>query len=276
MIRIGPAGWSYKDWEGVVYPKGRKIDQLSYLAGFFNTIEINNSFYRPIAPKTAEGWVRRAGGNPDFRFTAKLLQDFTHSRDKLTPDAAQEWMDGVRPILEAGRLGAVLIQFPWSFKNEEAERDHLVQLAETFSELPLVVEFRHASWDADAVRDFLRQLKVGICNIDQPIFGRSIRPRSYATSRIGYFRCHGRNYKDWFREEAGRDARYNYLYTEKEVDHQSSLVQDLEQQTEDVYAVYNNHFRGQAVVNALQLKRKLVGEADVPENLPAAYPDVAL
>ena len=276
MIRIGPAGWSYKDWEGVVYPKGRKIDQLTYLAGFFNTIEINNSFYRPIAPKTAESWVRRAAVNPDFRFTAKLLQDFTHSRDKLTPDAAREWMDGVRPILEAGRLGAVLIQFPWSFKNDEAERDYLVRLTGSFSELPLVVEFRHASWDVDVVRDFLRQLKVGICNIDQPIFGRSIRPRSYATSNIGYFRCHGRNYKDWFREEAGRDARYNYLYSEKEVDQQSSLVQDLEQQTEDVYAVYNNHFRGQAVVNALQLKRKLVGVADVPENLPAAYPDVAL
>jgi uncharacterized protein YecE (DUF72 family) len=276
MIRIGPAGWSYKDWEGVVYPKGRKIDQLAYLAEFFPTIEINNSFYRPIAPKVAEGWVRRAGGNPDFRFTAKLLQDFTHSRDKLTQAAVQEWMDGVRPILDAGRLGVALIQFPWSFKNEETERDYLVRLVEAFSRLPLVVEFRHASWDQDAVRDFLRGMKVGICNIDQPIFGRSIRPRSYATSKIGYFRCHGRNYKDWFREEAGRDARYNYLYSEEEVEQQSGLVIDLEQQTEDVYAVYNNHFRGQAVVNALQLKKKLVGTVDVPEHLATAYPDVAL
>ncbi len=276
MIRIGPAGWSYKDWEGVVYPKGRKTDQLTYLTQFFTTIEINNSFYRPIAPKVAEGWVRRAGTNPDFRFTAKLLQDFTHSRDKLTKAAVQEWTDGVRPILEAGRLGVALIQFPWSFKNEQDERDYLVRLVEAFSSLPLVVEFRHASWDQDAVRDFLRGMKVGICNIDQPIFGRSIRPRSYATSTIGYFRCHGRNYKDWFREEAGRDARYNYLYSEEEVEEQSGLVIDLEQQTEDVYAVYNNHFRGQAVVNALQLKKKLHGTVEIPEVLAAAYPDVAL
>ncbi len=276
MIRIGPAGWSYKDWEGVVYPKGRKTDQLAYLTQFFTTIEINNSFYRPIAPKVAEGWVRRAGANPDFRFTAKLLQDFTHNRDKLTKPAVQEWLDGVRPILDAGRLGVALIQFPWSFKNEQDERDYLVRLVEAFSGLPLVVEFRHASWDQDAVRDFLRGMKVGICNIDQPIFGRSIRPRSYATSKIGYFRCHGRNYKDWFREEAGRDARYNYLYSEEEVEQQSGFVIDLEQQTEDVYAVYNNHFRGQAVVNALQLKKKLHGTVEVPEVLATAYPDAAL
>ena len=275
MTRIGPAGWSYQDWQGVVYPATPGLDQLRYLSGFFTTIEINNTFYRPVVPRVAEGWVNRTQQNPDFRFTVKLWQNFTHQREELNPGEVKKWNEGIRPLQEAERLGTVLVQFPWSFKNSHASRQQLIKRIEAFSQFPLVVEFRHASWHEEAVRNLLRRAGVGICNIDQPVIGKSIRPQSDVTSPIGYFRCHGRNYHNWFREGAGRNARYDYLYTGEELNEQADLIQDVQRKARDVYVIYNNHFRGQAVVNALQVRKQLEGRLqEIPEPLLRAYPDL--
>jgi uncharacterized protein YecE (DUF72 family) len=274
MIRIGPAGWSYKDWEGVVYPEKPKVDQLRFIVSFFDTIEINNSFYRPVSPSVAESWLRRSAFKPEFRFTLKLWRQFTHENSPLKASEIKEWKEGARLLHQSGKLGTVLVQFPWSFKNIPASRDRLAQIVERFQEFPLVAEFRHASWNRDEVFDFLRELKVGICNIDQPLFSKSIPPQSLATFTVGYFRCHGRNYQNWFRKDAGRDARYDYLYSKEELTEQAELVRDIQEKSEDVYAIYNNHYRGQAVVNALQLKKELEKEAvEIPEPLQAAYPE---
>ena len=274
MIRVGPAGWSYRDWEGIIYPKQSGLDQLEYLAQFFDTIEINSTFYRPATAKVAESWVRRTEHNPRFRFTLKLTRSFTHERETLHPTEVREWKEGVAPLQREGKMAAVLIQFPWSFRNQQESRAYLVRIMESFSDLPLVAEFRHASWDQEGVLEFLRELKVGICNIDQPVIGRSIEPRCYATSPLGYFRCHGRNYRHWFRKESGRDQRYDYLYTDEEVEEQAGLVGEIQAQTEDVYVIYNNHYRGQAAVKALQLRRRLEGVTPpVPETLQRVYGD---
>lgn len=275
MIRVGPAGWSYRDWEGVVYPQKPKVDPLRYLSDFFDTIEINNTFYRPVSGKVAESWARRIEDNPRFRFTAKLWQNFTHQREKIDPAEVEQWKEGARKLQNAGRLGAVLVQFPWSFKNDPPSHQHLLRLAGQFSEFPLVVEFRHRSWSHPAILEWLEQQDIGLCNIDQPVIGKSIRPASWVTSKLGYFRCHGRNYKDWFREEAGRDERYNYLYGGEELDEQADLVRAIEEHAEEVYAVYNNHYRGQAAINALQLRARLEGTAPpIPAPLAQSYPDI--
>ena len=276
MIRIGPAGWSYTDWKGIVYPERGRIDQLQYLSQFFQTIEINSTFYRPPAPKTSSSWARRTQHNRDFRFTLKLSRNFTHERKAIGGNEVREWTNGVGPLCEAGKVGAVLLQFPWSFKNDDQSRQYLVRLVEAFQSLPLVVEVRHASWDQNSVLDLLFHLRVGICNVDQPVIGKSLKPHSYATSRVGYFRFHGRNYPDWFRKGAGRDTRYNYLYREEEIDEQVDLVKATRDQAEDVYVIYNNHYRGQAVVNALQLRWRLEGSlTDIPEPLANRYPDLS-
>jgi uncharacterized protein YecE (DUF72 family) len=275
MIRVGPAGWSYKDWEGIVYPlQPRRLDQLTYLAGYFDTIEINSTFYRPCSTKTAESWIRRTAGNPAFKFTAKVLQAFTHEGKAGDQALVAEWKEGIGPIFEAGKLGAVLVQFPWSFKNEPASREYLVRIIEAFTELKPVLEFRHSSWDDEEVLGMLRQFRAAVCNVDQPLIGKSLRPRAYVTSEVAYFRFHGRNYHDWFREDAGRDARYNYLYSNNQIGDQGKLVAQAANQASETYAVYNNHFRGQAVVNAIQLRQRLKEEAvQIPEPLPVEYPD---
>jgi len=197
-IRIGPAGWSYKDWEGVVYPQkpGAKFDPLEYLARFFNTIEINSSFYRPFTAATAKSWASRVAQTADFVFTAKLHRVFTHERGKATEADEKLVREGMDALISVGKLGAVLLQFPWSFKNTDEERVYLGKLLDRFKNYPLVLEIRHSSWNNPQIYEWLEELGVGICNIDQPLFSKSIKPSDLVTSQIGYTRLHGRNYQD--------------------------------------------------------------------------------
>ena len=286
-IHIGPAGWSYKDWEGVVYPPkaGSKFDPLSYLAEFFDTIEINSSFYRPPTASTTKSWARRVAGNSAFTFTAKLHRVFTHERGKATAEDDKAFREGMNPLAEANKLGAILIQFPWSFKNTDEDRAYLTKLLAQFQEYPLVLEVRHASWNTPGIYEELEERGVAICNIDQPMFSKSIKPAALTTSRIGYIRLHGRNYQDWFRAQAPRDDRYNYLYSLDELDPWITRIREVAKQAKESYVITNNHFLGKAVVNALEIKSLLDGDK-VPAPLPlfekyprlesVAFPEKAL
>jgi len=278
LIRIGPAGWSYKDWEGIVYPHkpGPRFDPLAYLARFFDTIEINSSFYRSPTASTTKAWANRVKHNPNFQFTAKLYRVFTHERGKATKADEKAVREGMEPLVKAGKLGAVLLQFPWSFKNTDEERPYLGKLLELFRDYPLVLEVRHTSWNNAQVYEWLEERGVGICNIDQPLFKKSIRPAALTTSPVGYVRLHGRNYQNWFREKAPRDERYNYLYSQEELEPWLTRIKEVAKETRETYVVTNNHFRGQAIVNAIELKSTFA-EKRVPAPTPlfAHYPQLA-
>ena len=274
-IRIGPAGWSYKDWEGTVYPKkpGAKFDPLEYLARFFDTIEINSSFYRPFTSATANTWVRRVAARADFMFTAKLHRVFTHERGKATADDEKSVREGMDALATPGKLGAMLLQFPWSFKNTDEERLYLGKLLDRFKDYPLVLEIRHSSWNNPQIYEWLEEIGVGICNVDQPLFARSIKPAALTTAHVGYVRLHGRNYQDWFREKAPRDDRYNYLYSLDELEPWIARIKEIAAKTKEAYVITNNHFRGQAVVNALEIKSTLTEErVPAPAPLLHKYP----
>jgi uncharacterized protein YecE (DUF72 family) len=274
-IRIGPAGWSYKDWEGIVYPRkpGAKFDPLEYLSRFFDTIEINSSFYRPFTGSTAKSWTKRVAGAKDFTFTAKLNRVFTHERGKATATDEKAIREGMDALANREKLGAVLVQFPWSFKNTDDDRLYLAKLLDRFKDYPLVVEVRHSSWNNPQIYEWLEELGVGICNVDQPLFAKSIKPAALTTSQIGYVRLHGRNYQDWFREKAPRDDRYNYLYSVEELEPWITRIKELAAKTKEAYVITNNHFRGQAVVNALEMKATLTEQRVVaPAPLFKKYP----
>jgi len=274
QVRVGVAGWSYPDWDGVVYPspKSSKFDPLAFLTHYYDTIEINSTFYRSPSPKTAGSWAQRAEGNPNFRFTAKLFRAFTHDRNASARDE-KEAKDALEPLLKHNRLGALLVQFPWSFKNERESRRYLTKVLGCFKEYPRVVEVRHSSWDQSAFYDELSDNGVGFCNIDQPKIGRSLGPSDKAIGTVGYVRLHGRNYQDWFRENAGRDARYDYLYSEKELDPWLDAIARIKESSCETYVIANNHFRGQAAVNALQIKSKISKKkVQAPTSLVERYP----
>lgn len=276
-IRVGPAGWSYDDWAGVVYPPGipRGFDPLRFLSRYFDTIEINSSFYRPPDRRVAESWAERVRSRRRFRFTAKLWRRFTHQRDEaFTRQEVAAVRNGLTPLADAGRFGALLLQFPWSFRRTDENRQWLDDVTRAFRRFPLVLEVRHASWNVPEFYEELRERGIGFVNIDQPLFRHSIGPSARATAPVGYVRVHGRNYQDWFRKGAGVEARYDYLYSPQELQPWAERTREVAADAAETYVITNNHYRGKAVVNALMLRSMLTGErVAAPESLVESYPD---
>ncbi|MBA2706572.1 MAG: DUF72 domain-containing protein [Gemmatimonadaceae bacterium] len=276
MIRFGPAGWHYKDWEGIVYPtsKPHGFDPLQFLAAYFATIEINSTYYAPPLARTAARWVDRVQDFAEFLFTAKLWKRFTHERKAAWTKAdVREACAALDTLHDAGKLGAVLMQFPWSFKRTDENREWLDDVTTMFRHLPLVLEVRHESWNTPQLYEALAERNIGFVNIDQPLFRSSIKPSASVTGSIGYIRVHGRNYGDWFRRNAGVEARYDYLYSREELEPWAELTVQVAGSAADTFVITNNHYRGKAVANALMLHALVGGsKAMAPPSLISAYP----
>ncbi len=270
---IGPAGWDYQDWQGVVYPAGlRGTDRLTFLAELFSLVEINVTFYRPLAPNLAPRWLEAVQGTPDFRFTAKLWQIFTHER-KLPAAELGQFREGLAPLLAAGRLGVLLAQFPYSFHNTEENRAYLVQLKAALPEYPLALEVRHRSWQQQALRDFLQEVGLDFVNVDQPMVSYAMGATRWVTGPRGYLRCHGRRKETWFEFGEDRGARYDYLYAPEELADLADRARELMEKAGETYVIFNNHPAGQAVVNALELAHRLQGgKFKPPQCLLTAFP----
>ncbi|MGQ9673159.1 MAG: DUF72 domain-containing protein [Candidatus Aminicenantales bacterium] len=276
---IGTAGWSYEDWKGIVYPQEKEagFHPLVYLARYINIVEINSTFYRPPVLSMSLFWLKRVAGTAEFLFAVKAHQVFTHDRENFSQKDVDEFRLGIEPLQAKGRLACLLFQFPWSFSSSSANFDHLARLFQLFQGLPLAVEVRHSSWAQPDFYELLSTHRVAYCNIDQPVVGNSIRPSAIATvPEFAYVRLHGRNYQNWFREGAGRDERYNYLYTQQELEEWVERIKTLGEKANRVFVITNNHYRGQALANALQIKNMVTGEKlDVPPPLLRHYPVLA-
>jgi len=277
-IRIGTAGWSYSDWVGKVYPRlrPRGFHQASYLARYFDALEINTSFYRPVRPEHARLWASRVAWSQRFLFTAKLHRAFTHERNPGDDDErAFRAMADV--LMESGRLGAVLAQFPWSFKHTGENRAYVAALLERLRDYPMVVEMRHGDWLSPVFLDLLREHGAGFCNIDQPTLSHGLEPSAVVTGPVGYIRLHGRNYHSWFKggDSESRHERYNYLYPPGELEPWKKRAEQVAEQAKETYVIANNHYQGKAAANALELISMLLGEpVEAPQPLVAAYPDL--
>jgi uncharacterized protein YecE (DUF72 family) len=263
-----------------------KMHPLEYLARFFDTTEINTSFYGPLKAELAKLWCRKvAAVNPEFLFTAKLYRAFTHSPIAVmeptsaatirpTDEDEARTREGLDALATEGRLGALLIQFPVSFKNTSLNREYLDRLLRQFIEYPRVVEVRDSSWNnPETLADFARN-NVSFCNIDQPVLGKSLAPTEHVTAPIAYVRLHGRNYAEWF-DSDNRNDRYNYLYSERELTGWAERIESVAARAETTYFITNNHFESKAGVNALELKSMLVGKkVAAPPTLLEKYPEL--
>ena len=258
-LNIGTAGWSYANWEGIVYPKPhpKGFHALEYMSRYVDMVEINSSFYKPLQPEVTSLWLNKVRDNPRFQFTAKLNQRFTHWRMLQQADI-EAFKAGLRPLHKAGKLGAVLMQFPWTFRFTAENRDFFIQLRRTFHEYPLVAEMRHSSWmSEEAVGTFL-DYKVGFCNIDQPEYTKAMPATALLTSPVGYVRMHGRNSSNslgMFQPDAPRGEQHDYLYGTDELSEWKKKIDRLRRNAESVFVVFNNDPGGKSMVNALQLQQ---------------------
>ncbi len=279
-IYIGTSGWSYPrgagTWAGYFYPAGT-ANELEYYSQFFNTVEINSSFYRPPNPGYVYNWVRRTPA--DFLFAVKLWQKFTHPKmyEAATGEAAaisQSDVDlfnhSIEPLYKAGKLGALLAQFPPSFKNDRYGQQMLSAVIRTFGQYRLAVELRHRSWSDDAhTAELLREHNVAWVQIDEPKFPSSIAADIPLTADMAYFRFHGRNKETWWTGDS--ETRYKYLYSPEEIKELADKMRPAFEQTRLTFAFFNNHWRGYAPRNAADMKKELklpVDELPVPEKLP--------
>lgn len=272
MIRVGTAGFSYRDWEGIVYPSPhpRDFDPLAWLAGFFSCIEMNVTFYRVPTARLVEKWLRSVEARPGFRFTWKLYEGLTHGEEDGT---LSPFLEALEPCREAGKLGAILLQFPWFFENTERSRRRLAWLSEGLRGRPCAVEVRHRSWISDPALDFLSRLGFSLCDIDLCPSPTSVPPGALTTGPLGYVRLHGRNAKAWFDPKAPVHEKYDYLYSPQELDPWVGFVREIASKTAETFVIANNHFEGKAVVNAFQLARSLgLDPPDPPRQLLRRYP----
>jgi uncharacterized protein YecE (DUF72 family) len=263
---IGTSGWSYPKgegtWKGYFYPSG-KINELEYYSQFFNTVEINSSFYRPPNPGYVYNWARIVPG--DFLFTVKLWQKFTHPKmykEATGEDAiiSQQDVDtfysSIEPLIKYGKLGALLAQFPPSFKNDGYGQHMLHGVIRKFSQYRLAVELRHRSWSDDAATGrLLRENNVAWVLIDEPKFKTSVAGDVPVTSDMAYFRFHGRNAEMWWKGDS--ETRYQYLYLPEEIEELTEKVRTVAGQTGLLFAFFNNHWQGYAPRNAVDMKRAL-------------------
>lgn len=269
-LRVGPSGWRYPEWEGVVYPtpRTRATHPLEYLARHFDLVEIESTFERPLRPEVARLWLAKVSANPALQFTAVLGRHFTHERS-LDPDEVARFQEGLRPLLLAGRLGCLLLQFPWAFRFTVENREFLIALRRAFHEFPMAVEMRHASWLAEEALGTLIDYRLGYVCIDQPEHARAMPPTAVATSSIGYVRLHGRN-PDYWSGEFGRGAAgSSYLYSPAELEAWAARIRHVAAHTQTTFVVLTNANGGKSVVNALQLAGLLEGAGSTPRRAVA-------
>ncbi|RMG60852.1 MAG: DUF72 domain-containing protein [Calditrichaeota bacterium] len=251
--RVGTSGFSYQDWRGVFYPEDLPTGKmLDYYAQYFNTVEVNSTYYR--IPNRAVFYHLSRKTPPDFDFMVKTHQETTHQRQN-PEQAMQALIEAVQPLVEAGKFSGFLAQFPYSFKNTPENRDYLKQTRELAGDYPLFVEFRNWTWNRQEVFQFLRENNLGYVNVDQPRLRGLLPPQSVLTTDAGYVRFHGRNKQEWW--QGTNETRYNYLYTEEELKEWLGRIATLLKQSKRTHIFFNNHPQGKAVKNALQLKALL-------------------
>lgn len=268
MIHVGTSGFKFDDWKGSFYPAGLKEkDWLSYYARHFNALEINSSFYRLMHPAT---FYRMAEKVPEgFCFVVKLYRTLTHEIGPGSEADLATFLDSIRPLQDAGKLGCLIAQFPTSFRPGQEALDYLASLRERCGDVPLAVEFRHRSWAADEVFDFLRSHRLAYVCVDEPQFSNLMPPIAEATADFAYVRFHGRNYQTWWKSGEEK-LRYDYLYSREELEEWLPKIEELHRRTDRVYVFMNNCFQGKAATNALELAEML--EESLGPALPRAGP----
>ena len=256
-IRIGTSGYSYKDWVGPFYPPGTaQGEYLSFYANEFRTTELNFTFYRLPDSKTLARIMAKVG--PGFLFAVKATRTLTHELADDLQAEANQFVQAVEPMAAAGELGCVLVQFPYAFKDTPGSRDHLKRLRESLGDLPVAVEFRHDSWVTDETFDFLRRHRLSYCCVDQPRLKGLLPPIAVATAPVAYVRFHGRNAATWWQHEEAWQ-RYDYTYSRDELAEWIPKIRALAEESESVLVYTNNHWQGQAVDAARQLREMLEG-----------------
>lgn len=261
-LNIGTAGWSYKDWIPSFYSQSqtKEFDWLTFYAQYFNSVEVNSTYYSYIKSDVVKSWVNKVAENKDFLFAIKLHQDFTHKR-VFTKEQAAFFEYNLDILRKAERLGPVLMQFPYSFGFDSANVEYLSKLFNIFEGYSKCLEVRHNTWNNKEAVQFLQENDVSFCVVDQPKVGKSISFNTVVTNDTLYVRCHGRNVQGWTNSIKNfgnaqtyneQNERYKYLYSPGELVEIERQIKEVYDNIKRVFLIMNNHPFGYAVANAFE------------------------
>ena len=262
-FRVGTSGFSFDDWLGRAYPsglaKGRMLEHYETVLGF-DTVELNFTYYAMPTPKTLASMVSRT--SPGFCFVVRSNKDMTHDiwvddeRRVLkdTTEVFKAFRAGISPLVDSGRLGCVLVQFPVFFYPAPQNYEYLRSIPALMPGASVVVEFRNRAWMRLDAFQLLEESGMGCCVVDEPKLPRLMPFEPRRTSEIAYFRFHGRN-RNWF--NASREERYNYLYSKEELNGFIPPLRSVSAGAKTTYTFFNNCHAGAAARNALMMKQML-------------------
>lgn len=255
-VVVGTSGYSFEDWVGNFYPATiRKGDMLKEYCRHFCVVEVNSTYYRIPHPAVFSRMEEKTPA--DFEFVIKANQEMTHSGSKDEALYAS-FKEAIKPVVEAGKLGGVIAQFPWSFRPTPEAEEHLRFLKEKFADCPLFVEFRNGDWINEGLFQALRSGGIGYCSVDEPHLKGLVPPIARVTTDVGYVRLHGRNAKNWWRGSGGGGGdRYDYLYSEEELKEWVTKIKSMVREATKTYVFFNNCHAGQAARNATLMKQLL-------------------
>ncbi len=247
-ILVGTSGYSYLEWVGPVYPEGSRTDEfLARYATLFPTVELNFSYYRMPTSGQLARLQDQAG--PALVFSVKANEALTHKIEAAAwKEAARSFMGALEPLRKAERLGAVLLQFPFSFHYDVDRRRYLDGVLAELAGLPLAVEFRNHEWYNNRVVDAFRSRSVALASMDLPELKGLPPVMDVVTAPLAYVRFHGRNGETWWGSDSA--ARYDYLYSDLELEAWADRVNGIAARADRILVYFNNHRRGQAVANA--------------------------
>jgi len=257
-ILVGTSGYSYAEWaEAGFYPPGTQAARMLPLyARQFAITELNFTWYQMPKAQAMERMGRLAPSG--FRFTAKLTRVLTHEVDPGRWRAqAALYREGIAPLIQAGQLAAVLLQFPPGFARSPANRRYLSELLDELADLPLAVEFRHASWAVDRVFVEMERRRATLVAVDAPQLPGLFPKLDVVTNpECFYVRFHGRNSRGW--RSGNLQQQFDYDYRSAELrEWVEGPIPRMASHAASGLIFFNNHVRAQAPRNAVQLVRLL-------------------
>lgn len=288
-IHVGTCSWTEKTLieSGEFYPKDVTSAEarLRYYASHFDTVEVDSTYYAIPDRRTTMLWIERThehfvfhikaygaltGHSIDPRSLPKDIRSLLSTeeqsaerlsiRDSETYRAiAERFKDVLRPILDAGKLGVIVFQYPPWFHRSTKNMEYILNAQEVMGDFPVAVEFRHGSWLTEDVRDtifrFLADHHLTYVAADEPQYGSlaTIPFIPEATTDIAYFRFHGRNRENWFKKGVETSLRYAYNYSDREIEDLKQGIERVAKKVKTVYAMFNNCHGSFAVKNAMRL-----------------------
>lgn len=275
-VSIGMGAWDIEPYRRLFYPalRERQFRMLEFYSRYFDCVEVNATFYNAgFTPQQSKKWLDDVSARPEFTFLIKLFRGLTHTFTATAADV-RAIRAFLAPIEESGKLGGLLLQFPFRFVNLQEHRRYIAMLGRIFRGYRVFVEVRHNSWSGRATVEFFEEQGLTPVNVDLPHLHRHMPLTAVSHNGYAYFRMMGRNAAAWNHPEV--EDRYTYNYSADELDELLRKIVIVSKTARRVYVIFHNDAKGHSLVNGFTVRHTLArADVAVPGRTAQTFPELA-